>query len=151
MVCSLAYQFSGIYRISRSPIPRDRALRVGFRVSIRIQYWVTFQCKNQLCQVPISNGHSCATDLHAQSSRASFRADNGQRRRIYREPTDPCRKVDTPGISSRTVSPDGFHSVAASSLQPTKNDLAIAATNVRCMQEILVEAHAKHDPSVLSS
>ena len=136
----LAYQFSGIYDKQKS-----HTTRVGFRVSIRNTNWVTFHAKINFAKTDFERTQR-QTDLHS-IIKSQLRADNGQRRRIYREPPILAERwtlLASPPLFSR-----GFHSAAASSLSRLKQLAFRQQTTL--LQEILVEAHAKHIPSVLSS
>ena len=84
--------------ISRSPMPRELVFECPYEIRIGLH----FMQKSTLPR-PISNGHS-VKQAFTQSSRASCRADNDQRTRIYREPPILAETSDTPGIST-TVFP----------------------------------------------
>ena len=112
---------------------------------IRNTNWVTFHAKINFAKTDFERTQR-QTDLHS-IIKSHLRADNGQRRRIYREPPILAERLTL--LASPPLFSRGFHSAAASSLSRLKQLAVRQQTTL--LQEILVEAHAKHIPSVLSS
>ena len=110
----LAYQFSGIYDQQKS-----HTTGVGFRVSIRNTNWVTFHAKINFAKTDFERTQR-QTDIHS-IIKSQLRADNGQRRRIYREPPILAERLTL--LASPPLFSRGFHSAAASSLSRLKNSL----------------------------
>ena len=115
----LAYQFSGIYDQQKS-----HTTGVGFRVSIRNTNWVTFHAKINFAKTDFERTQR-QTDLHS-IIKSQLRADNGQRRRIYREPPILAERLTL--LASPPLFSRGFHSAAASSLSRLKT-ACISATS----------------------
>ena len=98
--------------ISRDPIPRE----LVFRASIRNTSWVTFQGKINFATADFDRTQH-QTDIHS-ILKSQFTAENGQRRRIYREPPVLAKRLTL--LASPPLFSCGFLSAAASSLSRLK-------------------------------